>query len=283
MRKFKSLVLDIISAFFSLRVGTALLFQLFFIHYFTKGIRQLSLDSNCGISIWNMPFIYSYVYMQFFYGIMVTYIFSSVPFMTRNQLYYVMRYGRRRWIISKFFRILGISLLLSIAQFVISVIVFIPHLEFGFVWGKLSKTIALTNAASMYDIRIPFSYLMMNHFTPLEATCHVLIRMSLATAAIGLIMFAVSLLFKRIIAVMIGAAFAIFAIVNENMRIFWEWFKYISPFSWLNLDVMNKNKIGCLAEWHKALALMIVVMMVCIMIVYFCISKIDFVFTDEKG
>lgn len=283
MTKNYYLLNEIRQAFFCPKVYIVLIFQFIITHYLTVGIRALAIASGCNCTPWLLPFEYSYAYLQFFYGITTTYIYSSVPFMEKQQLYILIRNGRKKWLFSQYIRILGTSVLLAFAHGITCIIVLLPYLKLDVTWGSILKTLALTDATGVYGIRFPFSYMLINQFTPIEAFISVMIRMIVLSSTIGIVMFTVALTRSKILAIIFGTFCSIMAIVTYNLAFFYGWIKYLSPYSWLDLIVENKNRIASLREWHHYSSRLAIIVMICWLICRCFIEKIDFTFTNEVG
>lgn len=282
MTKFSHFISEVNRFFFCPKVYIALLFQLVLMHFFSSGIRSLSIEANCKSSIWLFPFLFGCVYLQLSHGLITTYIFSSVPFMERKEIYSIMRKGRKRWLIGVYAKNVGVSILLTIANELMSILVMLPHLSTESGWGKIYKTIALTDAACIYDIRIPVSYLLINQFSPFDATINVMFRMIILSITLGIIMFTVGLLSSGLAAVIIGTCFSGIVIIKENLAFCFPWIRYISPFSWMDIVDNNSSRAGSFVQWNGYLLLLSCIVIVCVVIDVHLIRKIDFNFIDEE-
>lgn len=282
MTRFSHFISEVNRFFFCPKVYIALLFQFALMHFFTSGIRALSIESGCKSSIWLFPFLFGYVYLQLTHGLVTTYIFSSVPFMERKEIYTIIRKGRKRWLADAYAKIVGVSILIAVVNELMSILVMLPYISLESGWGKIYKTIALTDAATVFDIQISVPYLLINQFSPFEATLNVMFRMIILSITLGIIMFTVGLMSSGLVAVITGTCFSSLVIIKENLAYFFPWIRYISPFSWMNLVDNNSNHIDSFDRWNMYLLILSCVVIICVAIDVHLIRRIDFNFIDEE-
>ena len=220
--------------------------------------------------------------MQFIYGISVVYFFSTVPFFQQNQLYVILRQGRTEWIIGKCFRIILTSFALSITELLCSIIVLVPNVELTQDWGKVLYSLSMTTAVEEYNIKVPIPYEMINNYSAIEAIFLVILLLFGVTLMMGFVMFAVSILFSRVAAVIVGTTIAIFPIIVANIYYQMNEITFFSPFSWLDILLLDGTKGKIHPYLWQIATIILVVMIGCTFILYKKVKSIDFVWMKEQ-
>lgn len=282
MNKIRYILRDFWSYFYSSRLLLFILFQINIIHFYSRNIIQFVEAANYPISIWTLPFLFQNVYMQFIYGISVVYFFSTVPFLQQNQMYTILRQGRTEWIIGKCFRIILTSFALSITELLCSIIILIPNIELTQDWGKALYSLSMTTATADYNIKVPIPYEMINNYSAIEAILLVILLLLVVTLMMGFIMFAVSILFSRAAAVIVGTTIAIFPIIVANIYYQMKEITFFSPFSWLDILLLDGTKGNIHPYLWQIVTIILVVVIGCIFILYKKVKSIDFIWIKEQ-
>ncbi|MFI3171802.1 MAG: hypothetical protein R3Y58_05460 [Eubacteriales bacterium] len=282
MNKIKYTLRDFWFYFASSRLLLFVLFQLTIIHFYSRNVIQFVEAANYPITLWILPFLFQNVYMQFVYGISVVYFFSTVPFFQKNQMYAILRQGRTEWIICKYLRIVLSSFALVVTELLCSIIVLLPKVELNWDWGKVLYSLSMTTAIDEYGIKIPIPYEILNNYSATEAMLLVIFLMFGVTLMLGGIMFAVSMLFSRISAVIVGTVIAIFPIVVANIYYQLNEITFFSPFSWLDILLIDGTRGGIYPALGQLVTVMLVVMISCGYMLYKKVKRVDFVWTQEQ-
>lgn len=235
MNKFRCIWNDFFHNFFSKRLLTFCIFQYSILHYYISSVKRFSFAAAYPASPWILPFIGQNVYCLFVYGISVVYFYSNIPFTQNYEMYALLRQGRKRWMFTKILRIVLLSAALSIIELIFSIIMLLPHLEWTAEWGKLYNSLAMTNAGLEYNVKMFFSYELINENNAITTLLIFLAVMCLVTSLTGIFMFTVSIWINRMAAVLAGSFLAILPVVFANLYLYQEWISFVSPFSWLNL------------------------------------------------
>jgi hypothetical protein len=254
------------------------------IHFYARNIIQFVEAANYSISLWLLPFLFQNVYMQFIYGISVVYFFSTVPFFQQSQMYAILRQGRTEWIICKCFRIILTSFALAITEFLCSIMVLLPNVELNQDWGKVLYSLSMTTAVDEYNIKIPIPYEIINKYSAIEAILTTIFLLFGVTLITGFIMFTVSMLFSRVAAVITGTVIAIFPIVVANIYYQMNEITFFSPFSWLDILLLDGTKgKGKMHPFVWQISIIILVVMIgCTYILYRKIKNVDFEWMREQ-
>lgn len=282
MNKIKYTLRDFWFYFASSRLLLFVLFQLTIIHFYSRNVIQFVEAANYPITLWILPFLFQNVYMQFVYGISVVYFFSTVPFFQKNQMYAILRQGRTEWIICKYLRIVLSSFALVVTELLCSIIVLLPKVELNWDWGKVLYSLSMTTAIDEYGIKIPIPYEIINNYSAIEAMLLVIFLMFGVTLMLGGIMFAVSMLFSRISAVIVGTVIAIFPIVVANIYYQLNEITFFSPFSWLDILLIDGTRGGIYPALGQIVTVMLVVVISCGYMLYKKVKRVDFVWTQEQ-
>lgn len=235
MNKVRCIWRDVIHNFFSRRLLVFCVFQFTILHFYAHSIRQYAIAAQYPAAPWVMPFMGQNIYFQFVYGISVVYFYSNVPFMQRYEMYVLMRQGRVWWVSTKLLRIWISAVMLAAVEIVLSILPFIPYLEWTFQWGKLYHSLALTDAGGDYHMALFFSYELINENNALKTVLMLFIVLCIVTGLTGTLMFALSVGTSRTAAILAGTFFAVLSVVFENLYIWQACIGFISPFSWINL------------------------------------------------
>lgn len=235
MDKGKCIWHDIVSNFFSKRLAVFCVFQFSVLHYYISTVRHFSAVADYPASPWILPFIGQNVYCVFVYGISVVYFYSNIPFLQRHEMYVLMRQGRIRWAVAKALRICISAVMLSVTEFVLSVLLLLPRIEWTAEWGRLYDSLAMTDAGSEHGVKLFFSYELINENSAVKTALIFGIVLCIATGLIGMVMFVLSIYINRTAAVAAGTFFAVLPVVFANLYLSEEWIGFISPLSWLDL------------------------------------------------
>ena len=136
--------------------------------------------------------------------------------------------------LGKVLRIWLTALLLPCLEFLASLLVIVPRLDLTAGWGKVLHSLAVTDAASEYGVKIQIDYRMMSGFSPGRAMLEIMGLMILVTAFIGMWMLLTSLRFGKLTAVMSATAFAVLPVAPANVHLELPVIVFASPLSWLN-------------------------------------------------
>ncbi|MFP3155228.1 hypothetical protein LQZ18_12550 [Lachnospiraceae bacterium ZAX-1] len=175
----------------------------------------------------------------------VIYYFSDVPFMQYQNMYQVIRTGRKKWVLGQVFGIIVQSCILMAANITMTILCLSNHLVFSGEWGKVLNTVALTNAAGQFGFLFEISYEAMTLFQPLELMALTFVFGCLVLSFTGLLMFAISLFANRTIATAVATGMAAMIFVVENaLPQYTLAVSRIVPMSWLRVVKMGAKEHG---------------------------------------
>lgn len=162
-------------------------------------------------------FMANYVFLILFW-FLVVYIHSDVPFMQHANMYQVIRTGRRRWAIGQVGGIFLRSFAAVAFTAVCTILPLLPKVELTNEWGKLLRTVAVTDAASVYGFEIPIFYEIFSEYTPLQLMVLSVMLCTFISGFLGTMMFLISLYANKVLAVAGALAVAIlmFFVINAH-------------------------------------------------------------------
>lgn len=255
---------------FSSRTVTTIV--LLFLCNFIFSIPILKFADSIGYktNVTLLPFFLSSLnYMCAFVPIVI-YYFSGVPFLKYSEMYCIVREGKTRWAVKQIVHIVIMSFIFMFLLEVTSILPFIFRGDFSNEWNEVVMTLSLTDKWSEFGT-VEFLNQITNRYTPYEAMITIYFLVSLTVSFLGIFMFTISLLFSRIIAMCTGFVFEVLVITAFNARIYDNYFIYMSPFSWTDLTIFEKEYNGyeypngtpsmewCVVALLIAIAVMIVV------------------------
>lgn len=206
-----------------------------------SSIRTFIEDTNYPVSIYIYPLMLIHIKFRTIISFCCVYLFSDVPFLQYSKMYSLIRMGRLKWALAQILSICETALIFCLYMCIVPVILCIPNVELTKEWGKIIHTLSLTNASGLYSINIFVPYEVLVRLKPMEA---MLLSVGLSTLLIsffGIFMFAISLIFKRNIAVVAASVVIVWSIAVYNMD------KLLSPYApllWLDISEVGQLFYG---------------------------------------
>ena len=203
---------------FDVRTYVLLILQSYIMYIYMKPVVSFSQAAQHRVTPWSFPFVISNIYFVFLFMLGIVYFFSDVPFMQYHNMYQIIRTGRKAWAVGHIAAIIIQSFLIMLFNFLISVACLRGYCDYSLDWGKVLHTVALTNAANHYGFLFSISYDTMQRFSAVQLTMLTIGLGSLVICFIGLFMFAVSLIFNRVLAISLSAAMVVMMYFVENIH-----------------------------------------------------------------
>ncbi len=204
----------------------------------SAGYDRFMIEKQEWITPWMAPHFFQYFLFAAFYGFVVCYMYSDVPFMNRGELYGVLRKGRRIWCAEKIFAIIMQAFTLTIVTFIASAVVFIPRLQIETGWGKVINTLAYSSSRFDYDIITPSAFII-EKYSPLQAMLICFVIVWLVSSVIGLLMFCISLYWNRVAAIAIAVIDAGFT-MSQSAWLPLYWLPYVALFNWCRIGTAGE-------------------------------------------
>ena len=206
----------------------------------TSGIDRLICDIGENVTIGIVPHIFSDKYFSAFYGIIVCYLLSEIPYFNSNELYYITRMGRKKWFLSKALSILILMLLFTITTFLICIVAFIPRISFSLEWGKVIKTMAYSTNIYSYNLLCQPSAVILGKYEPVQAIVLSLLMAWGVSTMIGYIMFALSIFFSRFVSTVFALSVALLGL-SGGLFYTVKFLTYFSLCTWFRLSIYGSQ------------------------------------------
>lgn len=232
------------------RVWLAAFFLLLFSREAVKYLGDYCVAQHTAISPWIYPFIFTTNYYILLFFLNFILLLADAPFMDESQLFYILRSGRKKWLLGQFFYIAICSFLYFLAVFLLILIWLAPYMKWQTGWGKILTTLAVRGRGT-YVIDFYVNQSIIEKYSPVSAFAISFSLCVLAGIFLGMLMFILNLLFKW------GSGLAAASIlVILQMFIHYEiggrFLRLISPISWVNILYINNTSLG-LPAWYPFL------------------------------
>ncbi|WP_142413835.1 hypothetical protein [Hathewaya massiliensis] len=268
--------------FFRTKLVVLMILQFFVLHIVLSPIRKFTQTANYPISPWVIPIVFINLYFHFLFMACVIYHYSNVPFMQRSQMYQIIRSGKRKWALGKIVGIILGGFGLAIMESLLSLLPLIGRLRFETNWGKVIYSLAMTNAAEEYKIPFYFPYELLNSYSPLKAMLIFILVSGLVISFIGVTMFAVSILFSRLAAIVTAMILIILPFVEMNLKRMYDWLIYVSPVSWMNMTKIGVRSEGKLPTLSYIIPVLLTMIIILSLVIIWRIKTIDFQWNKEE-
>lgn len=246
MGRIKYICTSFINSFFGIRLLCFVLVQSLVIHKDLKEFLQFCQHVRCPATPYVLLFLVQNFYFVMIYGFCCVYVFTEVPYMQSKQLYSIMRMGRVKWLWDKLLRIWITSFCLVVLEAGLTVLFMLRSVEWSLDWGQVWYSLALTDTAQEYNMKIGVPYHIINSYTPIQAMGKTLLLMFLITGLIGIFMYVWSLFFSRNSAVILAGIFCVMTLAYINLGSQFPFLSFIAPLEWMDLQLLD----GRLSQLH---------------------------------
>ena len=210
-----------------------------------SSIRDFIEATNCPVSIYIYPIMLIHIKFRTIISFCCVYLFSDVPFLQYSKMYSLIRMGRLRWALAQILSICETAFLFCLYMCIVPVVLCIPNVEFTGEWGKIIHTLSLTNMSQVYAINIYVPYEVLVRLKPMEAMFLAVGLSTLLISFFGVFMFAVSLVFKRNIAIVAASVVIVWSVAVYNMYpIPKKIFSNYAPVLWLDISQIGQLFYG---------------------------------------
>lgn len=210
-----------------------------------SSIRDFIEATNCPVSIYIYPIMLIHIKFRTIISFCCVYLFSDVPFLQYSKMYSLIRMGRLRWALAQILSICETAFLFCLYMCIVPVVLCIPNVEFTGEWGKIIHTLSLTNMSQVYAINIYVPYEVLVRLEPMEAMFLAVGLSTLLISFFGIFMFAVSLVFKRNIAIVAASVVIVWSVAVYNMYpIPKKIFSNYAPVLWLDISQIGQLFYG---------------------------------------
>lgn len=190
------------------------------------------LDYPC--SFWYFLNVMTNHFMCGAIGLSAVYLFSNAPYLNRNGMYQMIRQGKYKWLLSQLGSIILSGFSFTAVLFFTGWIRMLPHMDWTLSWGRMMKTLAVTNAASQLNVTFVLKPSFMQSMEAWQAGLLAFMLDSFVFILIGFLLLAIGLLFNRMTALIFTGILAIVPFVANS----WNLSRHLminlfSPVSWL--------------------------------------------------
>lgn len=209
---------------------------------YVDDMRKIAAYLGTKISIWIFPFLYTQFHTKVIYTLPVILMFCNAPFTDKNQVFVYTRINRTKWLSGQILYIFTASAVYYLFILFLTIISTIFIAEPSLEWGKLLNTAANSNVADAveaYFVNAPI--IILEYFTPVQATLFTFLTSWLSAVLLGLIVFFCNLVSNtRFIGIIISSLLVVWTVLVAMGG----WIDYVrfSPISWNtlnNIDVGN--------------------------------------------
>ncbi|MGN0384170.1 MAG: hypothetical protein ACI4DS_07860 [Eubacterium sp.] len=249
---------------------------------YTTGISDVSKTIGIKVSPWIFPFMFTHRYMKITFMIPVVFLFSDAPFIDANQMYVMIRSGRKRWCGGQLLYIIAASFNYALVLLLSSIIFNINNMYLDTEWGELlgsAGTAGLLNAYGHQYDTVSISGGIVKYYTPLQAMFFSFVLMWLSFIFLGMIMYLVNIISKsHTIGCIIGVMMITLTAVVEP----YPYLAKFSPMSWNSLNNIDIAKRTELPSIDYILFVYISVIIICSVIAVIISRKQQMIIHDER-
>lgn len=232
---------------------------------------EIANDFNANVSIGILSFIYSDFLFITVIFISLLLIFSDLPFKNEQQTFLLTRSGRRAWCVSQIFYIIIVSITITAAAVLFTMLLLAGHLSFDDKWDKVINSVINNKLPEGFTAYPCVSKDALLVFTPQNAAVWSLICGMFCSIMFGLIVFAVNLASGRSIGSLIGSVLiSLYWLFNYTDKYFLMWF---SPLEWASIDTINWKHVSQMPTPEFALSTIATICTVSIITILFCSRK----------
>ena len=190
------------------------------------------LDYPC--SFWYFLNVMTNHFMCGAIGLSAVYLFSNAPYLNRNGMYQMIRQGKYKWLLSQLGSIILSGFSFTAVLFFTGWIRMLPHMDWTLSWGRMMKTLAVTNAASQLNVTFVLKPSFMQSMEAWQAGLLAFMLDSFVFILIGFLLLAIGLLCNRMTALIFTGILAIVPFVTNS----WNLSRHLMinlfcPVSWL--------------------------------------------------
>ena len=262
---------------FSSRMLIAVLVLAIFHDSGIKELAEFGAEFDLGVSPFLLSFLFGKLTFCIIFGFCVMYVFSGTPYMNSRELYFIARAGRKKWCMAQQISIFLASIGFVIINFLIDIIRLFPHVSFEDNWDRISFTVAygtMGQNTAVLDISV------MDKYSPYELAIYSFVIGVLVVNLIGQLMYAVSLITNRTVAVLLGGIIAIMPIIARSTARMYSLVYFLSPISWISRTrdlwaiKLPDEKFMCIAA--------ILVWFVCAVMSLIRVNVVEFEWREEE-
>lgn len=224
---FNIILIDVRKYWFSKRGAFMAMVILLIISFFFQGIHDFVNDVNekingVGVYAFLMSDSYSHnlVLMNFIIFI------SNAPFGDVNQIYVILRSGRKRWNAAQITYLFFAALVYHLLVVLLCNAMLTGDVELEKYWGSAEHTLAQTSAKYIFNIPLSFPYKIIYLYTPWQALGLSLTLNIAVSFILGLIIYVVNILWKAGAGAFFAIVFCVFDLAFNGLGLANKFYQY---------------------------------------------------------
>lgn len=252
------------------------------VYEFTNSLANMSSYYSVPVNGFAVSFLFTSLNQTFIIFLGVFILFCDLPFKDNQQIFLISRSGKRAWIFSQVFYIVAVSFVYCAFILICFIVFSAPNIGFDMQnWGKIIRTISVTNAQSTFELMFSVPKNVLSDFSPVEAFLYSF-GIALAVAIVlGLLALLLNLIAKHSIGITVcGALIFMYMFVNMGGSAMTY---YFSPLNWCSISVMDKKGVSVYPDVSWIIAVLCVCLAVEIITLFeFGDKKIKFVLDTKE-
>ena len=232
---------------------------------------EIANDFNTDVSIGILSFIYSDVLFVTVIFAALLLIFSELPFKNTQQIFLLTRCGRHAWCVSQILYIIVVSITITAAAVLFTMLLLTGHLSFDNKWDKVINSVVNNKLPEGFTAYPCVNREALAVFTPHNAAAWSLLCGTFCSVMFGLVIFSINLASGRSIGIPIGSVLiSLYWIFRYTDKYFLIWF---SPLEWASIDTINWKHISQMPTPEFAIGTTAAICAVSVITILFCSRK----------
>lgn len=195
-------------------------------------VRSFAIEQGLSVSNWFFPLIFEQEMILLFLYFCVILMFCNAPFVDKQQMFVLLRSGKRNWFLGQLLYITLSSIIYFVYLFVLTIVEFIPYVGFSDKWESVFVHLGQHTEIGVMLI----SGDVISHYTPLQASLIAFLINVLLGIMLGELIFLVNLFKNRGYGTGVALAVVLFSYMLEYM-VFGSKMSYISPVAWADISI----------------------------------------------
>lgn len=197
-----------------------------------SGVRSFAIEQGLSVSNWFFPLIFQQGMILLFLYFCVILMFCNAPFIDKQQMFVLLRSGKRNWFLGQLLYIALSSIIYFVYLFILTIVEFIPYVGFSGKWESVFVHLGQHTEVGVMLI----SGDVISHYTPLQASLIAFLVNVLLGIMLGELIFLVNLYKNRGYGTGVALAVVLFSYMLEYM-VFGSKMSFVSPVAWADISI----------------------------------------------
>lgn len=216
----------------SFRSISFLIVLFFALNIYIHPLKKIVEEQNCTINILVMPFLQQTFYFMKLVLLVVLYFYSTAPFVKKEEMFRIMRIGKRQWGQQNLIYIFVTGFAITCILFLFQFMQFAPAGAFSIHWTTADKVFTLTDLADTTGIS--FDYALMQEYSPLALGSAVFFVDCMGIIFIALLLYTLTLWGNKVVAYLV-CILVVFS--PDILETFSQSFFFYQPITWLKTNI----------------------------------------------